>query len=195
MRTTSRVVQSIATSVLVGAILVLPPPAFAVTATLRPNADIALRETNLGEEGSLGGSVIEDALVAFTVRDAGGRSCRGRLQVRVVRSTATGELDFYYRIRDTSGSGTLAGITARDFSHRSLRVGYRSDSVGSVAPTRAYRYPAPGPAVVIGGLRLRCSRHEESHFIVIRTDATSFESGGTVDLGDSTALVDAFQPE
>lgn len=167
-----------ATLVLAG---LAPLPAQAVTARLRAGVDLDIPETNLVDEPSLAGVVIEDRLEPFVIRNEWGLAvCRGTLQLRVVRSTATGRLDFAYRIRNTRGSATISGIHVTDFSGRAIRIGYRSDGLGTKAPTRAYRHPTPGAEVVTGGMELRCAAHEESRFIEIRTDATTYETGGTV---------------
>lgn len=167
----------------VAALLAATPVAFGQSAALRPNVDIVLPATSTAREPSLTGTIIRDSLLPFTIRDGSGAEiCRGTLQNRVVRSTATRRLDFYYRIRDTSGAGEILGIAVEDFGGETTRVGYRTDGLGSVSPTRAYRHPSPGARIVLGGMHLHCARREESRFILVRTESTRFGAGGTAEL-------------
>ena len=167
----------------------------AESAALPLDRDIALPSTTAAREPTLNGTIIHDALVPFIIRQEDGSvECRGNLQNRVVRSTATGHLDFYYRIRDTRGPGEVRGIDTSGFRGETLRIAHRTDGLGTEAPTRAYR-PAPGSTVIAGGMRLACGRHEESRFIVIRTEATEFETGATTIHATHTVTVNTVSPE
>lgn len=140
--------------------------------------------TTTAEEPSLGGHVLYDRLVPFTLRDPAGRTiCAGHLQTRAVLSTAAGVLDFYYRFRDTSGRGAIYGIYVSHFVGP-LRVAYRTDGPGTVAPYQVYREAAPSTRVQFGfvtpGPHLFCAAHEESRFLLIRTRATRFVDGGGI---------------
>lgn len=165
------------------------------SAALPLDRDIALPSTTAALEPTLNGTVIHDALVPFIIRQEDGSvECRGNLQNRVVRSTATGRLDFYYRIRDTRGPGEIRAIDTSGFRGETLRIAYRTDGLGTESPTRAYR-PAPGSTVIAGGMHLACGRHEESRFIVIRTEATELESGATTIHASQTVTVVTVGPE
>jgi hypothetical protein len=138
--------------------------------------------TTMAEEPGVAGTVVYDRLVPFTLRDAGGRTiCAGNLQARAVSSPTSGALDFYYRFRDTSGRGAIYGIYVSNFPG-TLRVAYRIDGLGSVAPYQVYREHAPSLRMQFGFVRpgpyISCAAHEESRFLLIRTRSTRFEDGG-----------------
>ena len=138
--------------------------------------------TTAATESSLTGTIVYDRRVPFTLRDAGGTViCRGDLQTRAVQSTAADVLDFYYRFRNTSGPGEIYGIYLSNFVGP-LRVGYRTDGLGTVRPLEVYREDWPSTRVLFNfvppGPYLSCATHDESRFILIRTRATGFEDGG-----------------
>lgn len=145
---------------------------------------------------NLGGVVQYDQLVPFTLQDANGNlECTGNLQERVVTSSNTGDLDFYYRVRDTSGPGSVASISTSSFAGMPVGVGYRTDGLGTVAPTTADRSAAPGGLITFdfSSHPISCAAQEESQFILISTAVTSYESGGQADI-ISTDGVDFSMP-
>lgn len=71
----------------------------------------------------------------------------GQLQDRVVRSSRTGLLDFYYRIRNTTGTGAIGQLYTGRFTVVPLNVAYRTDGLGTVAPQLATRTAAPGALI------------------------------------------------
>lgn len=182
-----------------GVLLVLAATAAkADSVPLGYGVDLAVPSTSAAREPSLNGTVIHDRLVPFTIRnEAGAVVCRGNVQDRVTRSRRTGWLDFSYRIRDTRGSGTILGISMSGFAWQALRIAWRADGLGTEAPTRAYRNPSPGDALIVGGMLLSCAAHQESRFILVRTEATAFEPDGTTTIhsweGD-TRLLDTVAP-
>ena len=139
---------------------------------------------------NLGGVVQYDQLVPFTLQDSNGVQCTGNLQERVVLSNNTGDLDFYYRVRDTSGSGSVARISTSSFAGLSLGVGYRTDGLGTVSPTTADRSAAPGALITFDFTShpVSCAAHEESQFILISTTVTNFVSGGQADIFSTTGI-------
>lgn len=189
MQTTDRIRRTgLMAAIALATILAGTTAASAVSARLRADADIALPSTTTASEPSLAGTVILDNLIPFTIRNAvGSVECRGTLQNRVVQSSSTGRVDFYYRFRDTSGSGRLLGFITTGFASVTLRAGYRTDGLGTKQTTRIYRHPAPGDRVVTGGMSLNCGTHEESRFILIRTGSTDFEPGGTTQIWTTTS--------
>ncbi len=133
--------------------------------------------------------MLHDDLVPFTIRNAAGAVvCAGQLQDRVVQSTSTGRLHFYYRIRDTQGPGAVNLITTTGFGGLALRVAYRTDGLGTVPPRRAYRSAAPGEAVrfTLIDPPVSCASHRESRFILIKTPATWFNPGGQTQIRTTT---------
>lgn len=133
--------------------------------------------TALGES-DLGGTVLYDKLLPFSIRGPGGAILFvGSLQNRVVKSARTGTLHFYYRIRNTKAG--LNGIIKEVITNRfnqfpDLMVDWRPDGLGNVNPFSAERSPGAGTQIsfsfnptgspiLVGG--------EESKFFYIKTKA------------------------
>jgi hypothetical protein len=155
--------------------------AMAQSVVLPPGGIVPTPSTTAAVEPSLAGTVIHDALVPFTIRDARGRLlCAGHLQDRVVRSGRRGRLDFYYRVRDTRGIGAINQINTSGFGGLGLRVGYRTDGLGTVPPRRASRSGGAGSVVsfALNDPPVSCRSHSESRFILIRTPVRAFRAGG-----------------
>lgn len=160
--------------------------AMAQSVLLPPGGTLVVPPTTAATEPALAGVVLHDPLVPFTIMDSNGAVlCAGNLQDRVVRSTMTHRLDFYYRIRDTQGLGTVAHIATSGFDGVPLRVAYRTDGLGFVPPRLASRNPAPVVTFEFNP-PLFCAIHEESRFILIRTPAKAYHAGGLTRLVAST---------
>jgi hypothetical protein len=132
-------------------------------------------------EPDLNGIVLHDALLPFTIKaPTGAVLCSGQLQDRVVRSTKTGLLDFYYRIRNTRGTGAVAAFSTASFAALPLRIAYRTDGLGSIPPRAASRSAAPGALLTFRFLdpALSCAQRQESRFTLIKTTARVFRPGG-----------------
>jgi len=97
-----------------------------------------------------------------------------------VKSSKTGRYHFYYRIRNTSGPGAIGRIETASFANQKVDVGYRTDGLGSVPPREASRSPLPGQLITFGFTDppISCARHQESFFVLIKTEATAFHTGG-----------------
>lgn len=151
---------------------------------LIPGSSIAVPALTAAGYPNLGGVVQYDQLVPFTLQDSNGLQCTGNLEERVVLSNNTGDLDFYYRVRDTTGPGSIAKISTSSFAGLSLGVGYRTDDLGTVSPTTADRNVAPGGLITFdfSSHPISCAAQEESQFILISTTVTSSESGGQADI-------------
>jgi hypothetical protein len=169
--------------------------AMAISVVLFPGGSLPTPATTAATEPDLPGGVIVDRLVPFTIKNVDGRVvCAGNLQDRVVRSTKTGHLHFYYRIRDTKGAGAIGRIATESFAGLPISVGYRTDGLGTVAPRFASRSAWPGPVVSFEFVDppLLCARHQESRFILIKTPATAFHKGGKTAIfattGEATTL-------
>jgi hypothetical protein len=163
--------------------------ALAISVLLAPGASLTVPATTAAAEPDLDGIVIHDVLVPFTLKALDGAAlCTGKLQDRVVRSSKTGRLDFYYAIRETEGPGAVARIVTLPFGGLPLRVAYRTDGLGTVAPRVAARSVAPGVRVTLEFTDppLLCARHEESRFMVIKTETTDFRSGGETQIFATT---------
>lgn len=156
---------------------------------LAPGGVVALPGSTAAANPELAGVVLHDALIPFQIRAASGALlCQGRLQDRVVRSNRTKRLHFYYRIRDWAAVAPLPGSISRietiPFAgFGALRVDFRPDGLGSVAPRIARRSAAPGPLVEFDfrDPPLRCGG-PESRFFFIETNASAFGPRGTTRL-------------
>jgi hypothetical protein len=105
---------------------------------------------------------------------------RRQLQYRVVLSTRTGRLDFYYRIANTQGREPATAA----FGGPPLRVTHRLAGLGTVLPRLGTRRPAPGALVTfkMADPPVSCAQHQETRFIFIRTPATAFHAGGNTQI-------------
>jgi len=176
----------------VAAMLSLSTAALAISVLLPPGGTVAVPSTTAALEPDLAGVVIHDAVLPFTIKNpAGGMVCAGQLQDRVVRSSKTGLLHFYYRIRATSGPGAISQLTTAGFPNLALRVAYRADGLGTVPPRRAHRTSAPGAQVMftLPDPTVSCAKHEESRFIFIKTPAKAFRPGGVTRVIATTGAV------
>ena len=151
---------------------------------LPPGSSIPVPALTDAGDPNLGGVVQYDQLVPFTLQDSNGLQCTGNLQERVVLESNTGNLDFYYRVRDTSGTGSVASLTTSSFAGLSVGLGYRTDGLGTVAPTTAARDAAPGDTITFNftSQPISCAASQESQFILISTAVTSFVSGGQANI-------------
>lgn len=189
----------------VASVFFMAAAALAVSALLAPGQFLAATATTAATEPTLSGTVIYDTLLPFTINAyGGGLVCTGRLQDRVVIETTTQQLDFYYRIRDTSGPGAIGAISTNNFSGQTLRVAYRTDGLGTVAPQWVARAAAPGAEIQFFLLLppVSCALHQESQFMLIKTTVTSFRGGGNTSLNaapfgigvNEVAVVPTVQP-
>jgi len=152
--------------------------------SLSPGSSTPVPALTVTGDPNLDGAVQYDQLVPFTLQDSNGLQCTGNLQERVVLSNNTGDLNFYYRVRDTSGPGSVAKISVSSFAGLSVGVGYRTDDAGTVPPTTADFTAAPGTSITFNfsSHPISCASQEESQFILISTTVTNFESGGQADI-------------
>jgi hypothetical protein len=164
-----------------GATLLGTAAALAVSVLLPPGGSLGVPSTTAATEPDLAGVVVHDVLVPFTIRTATGVLCAGNLQDRVVRSNRTHRLHFYYRIRDTKGPGAINRIATVSFAVPMLRVAYRTDGLGTVPPRQASRSGGTGALVTFtfSDPPISCARHQESRFVLLKTTATAFATGGT----------------
>lgn len=135
----------------------------------------------------LKGSIIADVIRPFSFSlSQGNITVKGTLQDRVVRRDSTKTLDFYYRILYSSVSTAPVSAVTRDiFDGRFLPVAdvdWRSDGLGSVAPATAF-------LTVLGGIvtnyaaSSRIMPGQESRFVFVAANATSYKDTGAVYVG------------
>jgi hypothetical protein len=153
------------------------------------SSSVAVPALTSAGDPNLNGVVQYDQLVPFTLQDSNGVQCTGNLEERAVLTNNTGDLDFYYRIRDTSGTGYVSNLSTSSFAGLSVGVGYRTDDVGTVTPTTADR-DAAGDLITFdfSSHPISCAAQEESQFILISTTVTNSVSTGQADIFSSTGI-------
>jgi hypothetical protein len=172
--------------------------AFASVAVISGAGPTPILGTTAASEADLAGSVVQDNLLPFRILNAAGALLfEGKLQNRIVRSTQTGLLHFYYRIRDTKAglNGIVKNVTTQSFalSPRTL-ADWRPDGLGAIDPFQVERSGGAGSLlrfdfdstgdVLVGG--------QESKFFYIKTMNKNYKNLGqtriTLTTGDSTTL-------
>jgi len=151
---------------------------------LPAGATVIVPGSTSGAEIDLAGGVVTDKIIPFKISNSAGTLLfKGSLQNRVVRSASTGELHFYYRIRETQAGlpGQILGLGTQTFKDPPrISTSYRVDGLGTVAPRYAsrssngarvtIRFPAKGAGTLDAG--------EESKFMVIKTTAKRYNNLG-----------------
>jgi len=162
----------------------------ATPASLPPDTRLSVPALTDAGYPNLGGVVLSDQLVPFTLKGREGEGCTGNLQERVVRSTNTGKLDFYYAVRDTAGIGAVSKIDTSSFAGLPVSVGYRTDGLGTVSPQTVIRSGAPGASITFefGSTPVSCAAHQESRFMLISTGVTNFVPGGKADIFSTSGI-------
>jgi hypothetical protein len=159
---------------------------------------VVIPASSSGAEIDLAGGVVLDKIIPFKISNSAGTLLfKGSLQNRVVKSASSGELHFYYRIRETQTGlpGQILGFSTQTFKDPArISTSYRVDGLGSVAPrfaTRSsngarvtIRFPAKGAGTLDAG--------EESKFMVIKTMAKHYNNMGLTQIvlvsGESASM-------
>jgi hypothetical protein len=137
-----------------------------------------------------GGGCQDPFLVVSTVT--------GTAQSRVVRETATGTLDFYWRITNDASTDPFFSIQQfrlGDFLSTSYDADWRIDGLGNTAPTSALLWPAPLDGTIffsfISATSSGITAGGGSYFLLMHTSATQYAASawftveaGTIDFGD-----------
>ncbi|MEM5365147.1 hypothetical protein V4C53_03770 [Paraburkholderia azotifigens] len=157
---------------------------------LSPGGSVELHGATAASSPSLKGTVLADRIIDFQLRDQEGKLVFiGTLQDRVVRSSKTGKLCFYHRIRSMEPrlSGAIASVVKSGYAHFRADVDYRLDGLGAIPPVLATRsesgeqirfifargkgdYPGPEGQPIGAG--------DESRFFFIQTDDRGYELNG-----------------
>lgn len=180
-------------------LLLLSAQALVSQATvLPPGGAIALSGTTVAAQPELAGLALVDDLIPYQIFGGGGNPLlyEGILQARIVRSTLSDNLIFNYRLRDpTAGlNGIMITLEASDFASWTTDVEYRTDGVGTKAPTRATRSNDGSDVSFIFGNSL--FSNEDSYFMHILTNAKAYTTGQTIlTLTDGSSVVlSTYQP-
>jgi hypothetical protein len=181
------------------ALIVLPSAALA--GPLAPGNFVNLIGTTSAVRPELVGVVLQDTIRPFSVDHGGGNFTTGMIQDRVVRETASGTLDFYYKIsNDVSSAGSVDFVTRNSFIGFGADVDFRTDGVGTIGPDQASRNAA-GDEVLFDFFSTNLLfPGAQSFSFFVKTDATDFDENGTgslafsSNLGGGTFDFDTFQP-
>ena len=153
---------------------------------LLPNTIVALPGTTVAAEPQLAGTVLQDVDQSFSFVDSTGHTLSGVVQNRVVRSSVDGTLDFYWRIKDTSGTsasgapGAISAFRVGGFGNFDLNANWRIDGLGTVHPDQAHRFANPGFVnFLFNGNGLVPT--DDSVFFFLDTKATSYAKMGSYD--------------
>ena len=182
----------------VSAALASAAPARAVLLT--PGSTVALPGTTVAAEPQLAGVVQVDELIDFSfVGDDTGGLISGHVQQRVVLAV-DGTIDFYWRVFvDSESSGALGSFRFGDFFAPEYDADYRTDGLGTVAPTSATRFSGAFDSFVnfdfAGGLQ----PGESSFFLLMDTTATTYAKTAIFDVTNVgqthiSGLFDAYSP-
>jgi hypothetical protein len=160
-------------------------PAHAVP--LPPDQFTPLPGTSLAQAPSLAGQLLaqETVLAAFPIGSLS-QIVNVTVEASVIRSVA-GTLDFYWRVLVAPDSvGWVQSLSVTDFA-AAFDADWRSDSPGAVAPSGAWHFPgSPGAPVVqfsfSDASRFGLAAGEQSHSLLLRTQATHYSHTGTFDL-------------
>jgi hypothetical protein len=154
-------------------------------------ADTSLPGTSLAARPELAGVALEDVVTPFHIDiSPGGVGINGTVQSRVVRETATGTLDFYWKVSVTDAEGDLKVHDLRldRFGFDALQdADWRSDSLGSATVNLARVFSAS--EVPSGGVNFLfngdVAAGEQSRLFFLRTDATAYALSAGYDLQSS----------
>ncbi len=177
--------MTVVRNALLGAILATFVTAAGAVA-LPTASTVGLPGTTVAAHPELAGLVLEDVDQPFSFLDSTGHTLSGVVQNRVVRSSVDGTLDFYWRIKDTSGSsasgdpGAITAFRVGGFGNLALDADWRIDGLGTVHPNQAHRFPNPSfinflfnaPALV---------PTNDSVFFFLDTQATNYAKVGIYD--------------
>lgn len=154
-------------------------PATGAVTPLDPGQMVSLSGITHAEDPSLGGVVAEDLLQDFHIVSPTGSSFSGTIQSRVSTRHDTGQLDFAWHIRDTSGVGQISSVVLTGFQGWDLGVEWRPDGSGDIGPSHAMR---TADGVGLGYLFADdlLFAPDESKFFFARTEAMTYDMSGTV---------------
>lgn len=145
-------------------------------------ADTALPGTTLAARPELAGTVLEDVITSFSFE-----GIQGTVQNRVVRETATGTLDFSWKVNVDRVEPSVGVVAFRliDFGYNNLTdADWRIDGLGSVAPGTARLFnEANQPTGSINFLfDSAVNAGSQSNFFFLHTTATSYSQSAHFDL-------------
>ncbi len=149
---------------------------------LIPGSAVLLPGTTEAARPELAGVVLADQLVSFSVTIPTDQHITGMIQERVVRESGSGTLDFYWRVfNDSSSLNNLGFFRLGQFITGSYDADWRIDGLGTVNPDNAFLFVGP-----LGDVNFEFTSGlapgEESRFMFLHTDATSYGLTATMDV-------------
>lgn len=155
---------------------------------LAQNTILATPGTTVAARPELAGLVLEDVNQPFSFVDTTGHTLSGVVQNRVVRSSVDGTLDFYWRIKETSGQspagaapGAISSFRVGGFGNGILDADWRIDGLGTVNPAHAHRFANPGFVNFLFDGSAALTPPQDSVFFFLDTQATSYAKIGSYD--------------
>lgn len=134
------------------------------------------------------GAVADTGLVSFTGTAGTATKFTGEFESEVVKDSTTGDLDFYYYVaNDSTSEDAIERITAGDFTGYTTSVS--SVGYGGSVPVVADRNT---PDAV--GFTVDLTPGENSGWLEVETNATTYNVGNVVIQDDGQAYVSAFAP-
>ncbi len=171
----------------------LPARAVPVTPGAGP---VVLPGTTVAADPALAGTVLADVQTHWvSAIDPlyGFPGAEGELQSRVVRQTASGTLDFYWRItveppsypNFVPKSLAITGLSLANFlTGASFDANYRTDGLGTTAPSGAFSTDAGSFTYTFSGADF--GPGSQSYFLLLHSNATTYDASAFATLGVTT---------
>ena len=170
----------------VSALLVFGWVSVTYAVPLIPGSAVLLPGTTVAARPELAGVVLVDQLVAFSVTIPTDQHITGMIQERVVREFGSGTLDFYWRVfNDSSSLNNLGSFRLGAFITGSYDADWRIDGLGTVNPDNAFWFGSPD---VNFEFTAGLAPGEESRFMFLHTDATSYGLTASMDVATPGAF-------
>lgn len=158
---------------------------------------VALSGITHAQDNTLQAVVLDDWSQGFSIANDIGEEYSGSIQSRVSQRTDTGELDFYWRIRDTSTHsnfslfGEVASIVVTGFAGWDVGVEWRVDGLGETGASNAFRSKdADSIGYLFANPTLNPLDDSKAH--LARTGAFDYDGSGTITInlisGESVTL-------
>jgi len=159
-----------------------------VAAAPLPVGDVPITGTTAAVQPGLTGLILEEI---FTPYDffVSQLHLTGMVQSRVVRSSLSGTLDFYWRIiPDATSVGDIYAFRIGGFPEMLSDANWRSDDLGGVGPQVARNFGSghvnflfTPPVFDPGTVNIGLHPTDSSRFFFVRTDATAYGRVGVYD--------------
>jgi hypothetical protein len=150
--------------------------------TVSPGSIVALPGTTVAAEPDLKGTVVQDALLPFTISSPS-TSLTGDVQERVVLA-ADGFYDFYWRvIVDPSSTDSVSALRLVDFGSltANYNIDYRTDGLGSTAPNAVHRFSGSSANDYNFLFNTGIAPGSSSYFFFMDTNATGYAKNAAFD--------------